>query len=132
MATKASKNGKSKSKSNGNGASNGHSKKPKQLAIAGTERKVHPDIEEAAEEYVEARDTRMEWSEQESAKQEALHAAMKKHGLTRHVVDVGGQQQVVEIVAVDEKVRVRRYDPEKEARKAARKVESGQSAGASA
>jgi len=106
--TKAKKDGKAKSKTNGAGVA----KKPKQVAIPGTERKVHPDVEKAAEAYVEARDERMQLTERESETQGDLMAAIKKHGLQRHVVDIDGEQQIVEIVAVDEKVRVRRYDAE--------------------
>ena len=96
-------------------------KRPKQTEIAGIERKVHKDVRDAAEEYVDARDERMELTEKETATKATLMAAMKKHGLSKYIDEEA--EIVVEVVPSDETVKVRKYDPEKEAAKAARAAE---------
>lgn len=85
--------------------------KGKQTKLPGTGRTtedVHPDIEEAATKYVEVRDERMELTKREVKAQAALLAAMKHHKLTKYRCD--GEELDVEIVAKDEKVKVKRVE----------------------
>lgn len=83
--------------------------KPKQTKIPGTERKdVHEDIEEAAAEYVEIRDERMQYTKKEVAAQAKLLAAMKLHKLDTYRCD--REDLEVKIVSKDEKARVKRVD----------------------
>lgn len=84
-------------------------RKAKQTRLPGTARTdVHPDIEEAAQKYVEVRDERMELTKREVKAQAALLAAMKAHKLTKYRVDA--EDLDVEIVAKDEKVKVKRVE----------------------
>ena len=62
--------------------------KPEQLKIAGTGRlDSNEEVEAAAEAYREARDDRMEMSENETEAQDALTDALKKHGLSEYVYE---------------------------------------------
>ncbi len=53
-----------------------------------------PEIDEAAEAFVDARDKRMRLGSKEAEKKEILEAAMKKHGLDRYEYD--GKEVVFE------------------------------------
>jgi hypothetical protein len=79
-------------------------KRDKQDALPGMKQATHADIERAASSYSQARDERMELTEAEVKRQQALLVAMKKHGLEKYKLEDG---RVVEIVAGDEKVKVR-------------------------
>lgn len=79
--------------------------KPKQQKIPGTESKVHPDIVNAAESYVEVRDERCELSKRESERAGVLLEAMKRHGLTTYALEDGTR---VEVVPGADKVKVRK------------------------
>jgi len=80
----------------------------KQSEIPGTERAVHKDIRAKAEALFEARSERMELTKQESKLSGELMALMKKHGLTEHIEG----DMKISIVAVDEKVKVKRLADE--------------------
>lgn len=84
-------------------------RKGKQTKLPGTERQdTHPDIEEAAAEYVEVRDARMQLTKKEVAAQQKLLASMKANKLTKYRCDQ--EDLEVEIVAKDEKAKVKRVD----------------------
>lgn len=59
----------------------------KQAELAGLERPTHPDVADAAEKYIEARDARMELTKREVATRNELVAIMKKHELPEYEDD---------------------------------------------
>jgi hypothetical protein len=95
--------------------------KSKQTSIPGTERVYHADVTAAAEDYVEVRDERMALTEREEPLHSKLLEKMKQHGIT-HYIDADAEIEV-KVVATEEKAKVYKYDPEKVAKKAARKAE---------
>lgn len=115
MAKKAMKSAKAKSTTK--------RAKPVQQTIdaPGMKRDVHPDIETAAERYAEAKVSHRASTEEVTEAQTTLLAKMKEHGVPKCIVDVDGEQHVVE-VETDERAKMRKYDPEKEAIKAAKKA----------
>lgn len=79
--------------------------KPKQIAIAGTERVLHKDVRSAAEAYVEVRDERMELTKDEVVKKSLLVAVMKKHELSVY----RDEEADLEVTLVtDEKCKVKK------------------------
>lgn len=59
----------------------------KQTFIPGTEPESHPDIDRAAELYVDARDERCRLSKEEAEAQDNLLETMLKHGLSTYEFD---------------------------------------------
>ena len=85
------------------------SPKRRQTTIPGTERKTHPEVEEAAAEYVIVRDERSELSKRESQKKLELLAVMKAHKLKVYkFYDENGEEMVARVDDGDPKVSVRR------------------------
>lgn len=82
----------------------------KQLEIAGTERQREPEIDSAAEAYVEQRDKRMKLTEKEVTAKEALIAVMKKHKLEVYRDDSVSPPLVVTLVPGKDKVKVTEAD----------------------
>lgn len=78
--------------------------KPKQTEIPGAIKRI-PEIERQAEVYVEARDARMECTEEEVKQKEKLHDLMRKHDLRVYRLD---EDRVVEIVVEAESIKVRK------------------------
>lgn len=83
-------------------ATNGKGRLKQQL-IPGTEPEVHKDINDAADDYRDVRDQRMQLMKPEALKKATLLAAMQKHKLRRYSYG----RVLVEIVPGDETVRVR-------------------------
>jgi hypothetical protein len=79
----------------------------KQGSIPGTEEAQIDEIQQAAELYEEARDTRMEAGKAEVERRTALMQVMHKHDRTTYR---GACGLTVEMVAGDEKVKVRRSE----------------------
>ena len=102
----------------------------RQTSIPGTERVYHADVTAAAEDYVEVRDERMALTEREEPLHAKLLEKMKQHGIT-HYIDADAEIEV-KVVATEEKAKVYKYDPEKIAKKAARKAEREMNGAASA
>jgi hypothetical protein len=84
-------------------------KKTSQQSIPGTERKVHADIREAAEDYVEIRDERQAMTVKEVDAKSKLMGLLKKHKLESYVDE--DAEIEVEIVPIDETVKVRKWKP---------------------
>lgn len=63
---------------------------PRQGQVPGTEREYHPEITQAAEDFVEVRDERKELAEVEAEKNETLVQVMRRHGLTEYVDEEAG------------------------------------------
>lgn len=82
----------------------------KQKMIEGTEPPCYPAIDEAAGEYVEARDARMEMTKAEKEKHDALLKAMTDNGLTEYKYD----GKVVLVKPTKIKVKVRKLDAAKD------------------
>lgn len=92
-------------------------KRPVQTEIPGTERVRIKSIDDAAEEYVNVRDKRMEWTEKEVAAKQQLTDLMHKHaekigrdaegGLTYRYDDM----QVI-LKPTEEVLKVKHIDPE--------------------
>lgn len=80
-------------------------KKPKQSFIPGTEPKRFKDLDEAAEEYREGRDERMEATTVEVERKNKLIELMKKHKLVQY--DIPGTDPPEEVVLVVEKEGVK-------------------------
>lgn len=101
--------------------------RPKQLAHPALGAAIkHHDVEEAADQYVEVRDSRMALTKQGTAATAALLAAMKGRGLTVYRVETEDGHLLV-TVEDESKVHVRK-EREKKARKA-RGDDTGVSAG---
>lgn len=79
--------------------------KPKQESFEGMEPVEIAEVTKAAEVYVDARDERMQLTEQEVEKQELLVTAMKKHGLDKYRTPDG---LLVTLVPGKEKAKVKR------------------------
>lgn len=58
----------------------------KQTTIPGATAEIRQDIEDAALEFTEVRDQRMDLAEPEAEKKTALGALMKKHGLASYTM----------------------------------------------
>lgn len=86
-----------------------HAKRPKQTFIPGTEPKTIPAIHRAIEEYVEARDKRMDLLEVEVERKGHLLNLMKEEKISDYSVD-GHEAHV----SIDEsiKARIRTADEE--------------------
>jgi hypothetical protein len=85
------------------------SPKRRQIQIPGTERKAHPEVEEAAGAYVVVRDERAELSKREAQKKMELLAVMRAHKLAAYkFYDDNGEELVARIDDGDPKVSVRR------------------------
>lgn len=86
----------------------------KQLTIKGTEQKSIPEIERAAEHYVEVRDHRMELTEEEVEAKGALLAEMEKHKITTYRDDNAVPPLVIVVLPGESKVKVRRAEEQAE------------------
>jgi hypothetical protein len=84
----------------------------KQLEIAGTERKRIPELDEAAEAYRTARNTRQEKTKIEKAKKQELMAAARKHGVKVYVYESeDGEELELEYTAeTKENVKVKKVE----------------------
>jgi hypothetical protein len=81
----------------------------RQTEIPGTERLQHKDVDEAADEYAEIRDERMEWTKKEVAAKAKLTDLMKKYEIEEYEND----DLIVTFEAdVIEKVKVKRRGTE--------------------
>lgn len=87
----------------------------KQKELEGVGRKEIKEVEEAAEAYVAARDTRMTWTKEEVKTKKALTDLMHKHGIPsyEYEVEIEGDdgKETIERVAelkVTEKLKVRK------------------------
>lgn len=69
-----------------------------------TEKRIR-SVDDAAEEYVDARDKRMTLTKQEVEKKEKLKSLMLKHGLNRYTLDDDLSEVVVDPGEADVKVR---------------------------
>jgi hypothetical protein len=85
-------------------------KTKRQLEVPGTERKKLKEANDAAEAYVDARDTRMRHTEKEVEARDALVAVMEKHHLTVYRDDEADPPLVVTLTPGKAKVKVRRAD----------------------
>jgi len=101
---------KSPKKSSANDKPNGQAK---QKYITGTEPVRIKAIEDAAYDYVAVRDERMSLTESEGENQERLLALMKTNQLTKYIFGDEPDQMVVEVVATDERAKVKKFRPEK-------------------
>jgi hypothetical protein len=127
MAKKTKKHAKS---TRTNKPARAKARRPKQqtLPAPGMARDVHPDIEAASSTYADAKISHRASTEEVTQAQKALLAAMKEHGVERCIVDVDGEEHIVEIES-DERAKLRKYDADKEARKAAKLNGASNSAG---
>lgn len=93
-------------------------KKPKQLKLPaeGMARKSIPEVEEAAEKYREARDTRMEHTKLEKAAKSVLQEVAKKHGVSVHLYESedGEEYEVRYTAKTDEDIKVSKVKPPKD------------------
>lgn len=86
-------------------SSNGQpQRKPRQRQLPGTEPDKIPEVEEAAEDFVAARDTRMANGVIEGQRKETLMNLMKKHKLKYHEYD---NKRIEMIAATKETVKVK-------------------------
>lgn len=89
-------------------------RKPKQQFFAGTEPATIKELEDAAQDYVAARDERMGLTELEAERKKLLAELMKKHKLATYAFD----GQMIEYTHVDEdqvkvkKVRAAKDSPQ--------------------
>lgn len=89
------------------------SRKGKQTKIPGTERSdTIPELEELATKYVDVRDRRMVLTKEEVKLRDELLAVMKANKLTKYLCDE--EELEINVVAKDEKVKVRRIELEDE------------------
>lgn len=79
-------------------------KKMKQQDIPGTERVVHKDVRQKAEELYEVRSERMDLSKREKTLADELLALMKKHEIATYREG----ELTAEIVVKEERVRVKK------------------------
>lgn len=84
-------------------------KTKKQLKIPGTQEESNRAVDEAAEHYVELRDSRMQATEAEVEARGVLIAAMKKADLTTYR-DNGADPPLLVTLTIEEKVKVSRID----------------------
>lgn len=80
----------------------------KQTRIPGTEQKKVPEIERAADHYVDVRDKRMELTEAEVDAKDKLLAAMRKHGLDVYHLEDAEPPLVVTVLPGEATVKVRK------------------------
>lgn len=85
--------------------------KVRQLHLPDMEPESIPELEDAIQEYVNARDTRVKWSSDEEAKQDALKELMDKHKLKTYTTSDG---RLVEVVTGPGRVKVRKPKAEEE------------------
>ena len=90
--------------------------RPRQPSLPTLDAPKHPDVERAADAYVEIRDSRMDLTKQETAAQATLLAAMQGHALTVYRLDTDEGTLLV-TVEDESKVHVRK-EREKKARTA--------------
>lgn len=84
-------------------------RRSRQVRIPGTEGPSFPDIDRAAEEYVEIRDERMALTEREVDARGRVINAMKEHKLHAYWSD----DFIVELVDADARVKVRKDKEDK-------------------
>lgn len=77
--------------------------KPKQSRLPGTEDGLIKELVDAADEYVEARDTRMDWNKTEVGKKENLLKLMHKHNLKKYSYE-GRKITITDVVKEEIKV----------------------------
>lgn len=82
-------------------------KRPKTPHLPGLEPVVIPELDRAAEAYIETRNSRMKLTEQEVQEREALVAMMRKHRQAVYRVEDGGDPLIVTLTEAA-KVQVRR------------------------
>ena len=90
------------------------SKKPRQQRIPGTEGQKIKELDHAAEQYVAARNERMELTESEVEARDALIQVMEQHELTVYRDDDASPPLVITLVPGKAKVKVTQADPEDE------------------
>ncbi len=83
-------------------------KTKRQLEVPGTERKKLKEANDAAEAYVDARDTRMRHTTKEVEARDALVAVMKKHNLSVYRDDEVDPPLLVTLTPGVDKVKVQR------------------------
>lgn len=83
----------------------------KQTKLAGTQCEHHPDVTVAAEQYVAARDRRMNLTEAEVETRDALAEAMRKHELPFYEDEDAGLRVRV-TTKTSETVKVERIQPD--------------------
>lgn len=86
-------------------------RRPRQTSIPGTAGPRIPELDAAAEAYVEVRDMRMGWTKKETEAQGTLLTCMTKHGLHAYRLEDGGDPMLVTIVEGKAKVSVRKEKP---------------------
>lgn len=82
-------------------------RRPRQTSIPGTEGPRIPELDQAAEAYVDVRNERMGLTEREVAARSGLVATMRKHGQTVYRVD-GEEPLIVTLLEGEAKVQVRK------------------------
>jgi hypothetical protein len=78
----------------------------RQTALPGMERKEIPEVNDAAEAYVEARDKRMALTEKEVEAKDALLTVMTKHKLQVYKDESASPPLVVTVLQGEAKVKV--------------------------
>ena len=81
--------------------------RPRQLTVPGTDAPKYPDVDEAADQYVEVRDSRMALTKRETAAQATLLATMQGRGLTVYRLETEDGNLLV-TVEDERKVHVRK------------------------
>ncbi len=82
----------------------------RQTRIPGSDADRHPDLDEVAARYVEARDARMQMLQEEIETKEELHQLMKKYELTEYkIIDIT-PNLLVTIEVTEETVKVKKLD----------------------
>lgn len=82
--------------------------RPRQTSIPGTEGPAIPEVDRAAQAYVDIRDSRMGLTEQETVAQATLLTVMRKHTLTVYRLDMGDGPMLVSVNEGQAKVSVRK------------------------
>lgn len=95
--------------------------RPKQGFLEGTEPEVIPEIESAADDYVDVRDRRMELTKKEVKNKSVLQGAMEKHKLKSYQYG----DKTVQIIRGEPKLKVKAT---KEKKKRGRKPKGGEPA----
>jgi hypothetical protein len=78
----------------------------KQKPLPGMERKSFPEVDSAAEAYVEVRDKRMKLTEKEVEAKDALLEVMSKHNLVVYKDESVAPPLIVTVTPGDAKVKV--------------------------
>lgn len=86
-------------------------RRPRSPHLPGLEPVVIPELDRAAEAYLETRNARMKLTEQEVQEREALVATMRKHKQSVYRVEDGGDPLIVTLTETA-KVQVRRAKDE--------------------